>query len=172
MIQYLLSIGTDKINHSGVSLLSHLIGTKNILEDWNSPEHLCNAGLFHSVYGTEYFRVKKTTGKDIETVRCLIGEKSEYLVWAFCSMLRKDFEKLASEGTPSFVRSFAGNIKITLEPEDVSDLCNITVANLLEQLPRLPKESQALANRLVGLKAHIMPKAYDSLTQYIERGNL
>ena len=85
---------------------------------------------------------------------------------------RKDFEKLASEGTPSFVRSFAGNIKITLEPEDVSDLCNITVANLLEQLPRLPKESQALANRLVGLKAHIMPKAYDSLTQYIERGNL
>lgn len=172
MIKYLLSIGTDKVNHNGVSLLSHLIGTKKILEDWNSPKYLCNAGLFHSIYGTEYFNVKKTTEKDIEKVRSLIGDKSEYLVWAFCSMVRKDFLKLASEGTPSFVRSFAGNVKITLKPEDVSDLCNITVANLLEQLARLPKESQTLANGLVGLKAHIMPKAYDSLTQYIEIGNL
>ena len=172
MIQYLLSLELDKVDHSGSSLLSHLVGTKNLLDDWGAPEYVCNAGLFHSIYGTEYFSKRKTNGNDIDTVRSLIGDKAEYLVWAFCSMVRKDFEKFASEGTPSFVRSFAGNVKITLKPKDVSDLCSITVANLLEQLPRLSEESQMLANGLVGLKAHITPKAYDSLIKYIERGNL
>ena len=137
MINYLLSLNLDKIKHSGESLLSHLKGTKEILTQWDAPEYVCNAGLFHSVYGTQYFSRKKTTKNDIDKVRHLIGERAEYLVWAFGSMIRKDFEKSASKGTPSFVRSFAGNVKIPLSPENVSDLCNITAANLLEQLPRL-----------------------------------
>ena len=59
MINYLLSLNLDKIQHSGESLLSHLKGTKEILTQWDAPEYVCNAGLFHSVYGTQYFSRKK-----------------------------------------------------------------------------------------------------------------
>jgi len=162
MINYLLSLGLDRVNHSGTSLLYHLLGTKEILQKWDAPEYVCDAGLFHSVYGTEYFYLPNMIStKVITEVRELIGEKAERLAWTFSSMKRKDFEKFAGNGTPSFVRSFSGNVKISLTSEDVSDLCNITIANILEQFPRL--EEEKVSNHFLKLKPHILPKAYDDL---------
>ena len=42
--------------------------------------------MFHSVYGTTYFKPKMT--QDREVVRSLIGERAENLVYLFCNMDR------------------------------------------------------------------------------------
>ena len=54
-INFLKSIGSDKVKHKNGSLLDHLIGTSEKLKEMGAPQYLQDAGLFHSVYGTVYF---------------------------------------------------------------------------------------------------------------------
>ena len=63
-------------------------------------------------------------------------------------------------------------IKITLKKQDVLDLCNILVANDLEQLPRRSIEEQLIICDLLCLKPYILIKAYDSIIQYINKGKI
>ena len=81
-IDFLKQLGSDKIKHRNQSLLEHLIGVRDILEKWGAPEYVQDGGLFHSVYGTTYFKPQMTTDRD--TVRYLIGEKAEELAYWFC----------------------------------------------------------------------------------------
>jgi len=81
-IDFLKQLGSDKFKHRNQSLLEHLIGVRDILEKWGAPEYVQDGGLFHSVYGTTYFKPQMTT--DREAVRYLIGEKAEELAYWFC----------------------------------------------------------------------------------------
>ena len=81
-IDFLKQLGSDKIKHRNQSLLEHLIGGRDILKKWGAPEYVQDGGLFHSVYGTTYFKPQMTTDRD--TVRYLIGEKAEELAYWFC----------------------------------------------------------------------------------------
>jgi hypothetical protein len=59
-----------------------------ILQRTDQPEHLCTAGLFHSVYGTKAFRpVTFDKGRRAEVAQ-LIGTNAEALVFAFCELPR------------------------------------------------------------------------------------
>jgi len=50
--EFLIALAADRHEHGHRrSLLSHLIGTAHILSAWSQPEHICLAGLMHSVYG-------------------------------------------------------------------------------------------------------------------------
>ena len=82
-IKFLEDIGTDEKSHTERSLLDHLLGTYNKLKEWNAPEYLQDAGLFHSVYGTSSFKHQSTNNRD--AVRDLIGEQAEEIVFMFCS---------------------------------------------------------------------------------------
>ena len=81
-IDFLKQLGSDKIKHRNQSLLEHLIGVRDILKKWGAPEYVQDGGLFHSVYGTTYFKPQMTTDRD--AVRYLIGEKAEELAYWFC----------------------------------------------------------------------------------------
>ena len=81
-IDFLKQLGSDKFKHRNQSLLEHLIGVRDILEKWGAPEYVQDGGLFHSVYGTTYFKPQMTTDRD--AVRYLIGEKAEELAYWFC----------------------------------------------------------------------------------------
>ena len=81
-IDFLKQLGSDKVKHKNQSLLEHLIGVRDILEKWGVPEYVQDGGLFHSVYGTTYFKPQMTTDRD--AVRDLIGEKAEELAYWFC----------------------------------------------------------------------------------------
>ena len=83
-IDFLKSLGCDSVKHRNQILLSHLIGVHDLLKDWNTPEYLQDAGLFHSVYGTAYFKPKMTV--DRNAVRELIGDHAEALAAIFCFM--------------------------------------------------------------------------------------
>ena len=81
-IDFLKQLGSDKFKHRNQSLLEHLIGVRDILNKWGAPEYVQDGGLFHSVYGTTYFKPQMTTDRD--AVRYLIGEKAEELAYWFC----------------------------------------------------------------------------------------
>ena len=81
-IDFLKQLGSDEVKHKNQSLLEHLIGVRDILKKWGAPEYVQDGGLFHSVYGTTYFKPQMTTDRD--DVRCLIGEKAEELAYWFC----------------------------------------------------------------------------------------
>ena len=83
-IDFLKSFGCDSVKHKNQTLLSHLIGVHNLLKEWGAPEYLQDAGLFHSVYGTTYFKPKITVDRD--AVRELIGNHAEALAAIFCFM--------------------------------------------------------------------------------------
>ncbi len=71
-----LSLGCGELEHdSHVPFLSHLVGTHRILTQWGAGAELCDAGLFHSVYGTEYFDA--TTGATRPQIRDVIGAGAE-----------------------------------------------------------------------------------------------
>jgi hypothetical protein len=83
-VDYLIGLGCDKVKHGNTTLLNHLMGVRDILKEKDAPEYLQDAGLFHSVYGTDYFKPQVTQNRLI--VRELIGEQAEMLVWYFCRM--------------------------------------------------------------------------------------
>jgi len=81
-IEFLRNLGCDEINHANQTLLEHLIGVYKLLKSWNAPEYIQDAGLFHSVYGTSYF--KPVMLIDREVVKNIIGIHAEALVFIFC----------------------------------------------------------------------------------------
>ncbi len=83
-IDFLKQLGSDKVKHKNQSLLEHLIGVRDILKKWGAPEYVQDGGLFHSVYGTTYFKPQMTVDRD--KVRDLIGEQAEEIVFMFCSL--------------------------------------------------------------------------------------
>ena len=83
-IDFLKSIGSDKIEHSGETLLEHLIGTSEKLKEMGAPQYLQDAGLFHSVYGTVYFMPEGGLVEDRQVIKDLIGDKAEEIAYWFC----------------------------------------------------------------------------------------
>ena len=81
-IQFLKKIGCDEVGHRNQTLLDHLIGVYNLLKSWDAPEYVQDAGLFHSVYGTTYFKPQMITSR--EMVKELIGDQAEILAYLYC----------------------------------------------------------------------------------------
>ena len=81
-IHFLKKIGCDEVGHKNQTLLDHLIGVYNILKSWDAPEYVQDAGLFHSVYGTTYFKPQMITSR--EMVKELIGDQAEILAYLYC----------------------------------------------------------------------------------------
>ena len=79
-IEYLKSIGCDKLPHSNRTLLEHLIGTTQLLKNLGRSEIEQKAGLFHSIYGTEYYR-------DSEKLKIKREEIINDLLLLFCLTL-------------------------------------------------------------------------------------
>jgi len=85
MTEYLFAHGANETAHTGRTLYDHLIGTYLILRSWGDDyveDHVAVAGMFHSIYGTTYFKHQTTDNRN--EIRDLIGSKAEKLVWAFC----------------------------------------------------------------------------------------
>jgi Domain of unknown function (DUF6817) len=117
--QFLLGpAGADKIRHSGRTLYEHLVGTHDLLQAWGNSKPVCDAGLFHSIYGTKHFKRQTWPLSDRETIRGLIGRDAEALAHAFCTVDRPRVFLAKPEG-PFW--------KI------LRDLREIEAANLLEQ---------------------------------------
>jgi hypothetical protein len=90
---------TEGMPHSDGALLDHLLGTRQLLVDWEARPALCDAGLFHLVYSTEYFELQAIPLTMRDEVQQLIGEEAESLAWLF-GMIRREtlYENPDSDG--------------------------------------------------------------------------
>ena len=120
-INFLENIDANDKSHSGKTLIDHLIGVHDILKEWDAPQYLQDAGLFHSVYGTAVFKHQSTNDRD--AVKDLIGEQAEDLVWKFCNLTLPRYQNITSQ--------FDGQVK--------DDLILLDNANSLEQSGRKKK---------------------------------
>ena len=76
------------VRHSGRTFYDHLIGVYDLLESIGAAEHVCLAGLFHSIYGTNAFRHQAVSLDERHDVAKLIGYPAERLAYIFCSCAR------------------------------------------------------------------------------------
>jgi RimJ/RimL family protein N-acetyltransferase len=135
----------DRLGHTDATLLAHLLGVRSLLLEWHVPADVVDAGLFHSIYGTESYRTQALALALRPEVRAQIGERAEHLAYLFGAM-EKDtlYANLARPDVPfHLVDRFTG-LHCPLSPAELSDLCVLTVANWLEQRPRAGLQHQRL----------------------------
>ena len=83
---------TRGVSHSGITFFQHCCNVYKILKLQHQPEHICMAGLFHSVYGTEFFNGIKFDDRGM--IKAIIGERAEELVFRFCNLYNRDKQLL------------------------------------------------------------------------------
>jgi hypothetical protein len=136
-------LGFGELTHdSHVPFLSHLLGTRRLLVAWGERGAMCDSGLFHSAYGTEYFQPDQAA--DRREVRQLIGEEAEEIAWVWCTILR-DTIGLAPPYAATDRRSGAA---MTLSAEMVADIVTLWAADTVEQIARMAIDERGFAHGL------------------------
>jgi SM-20-related protein len=125
-LDYLEQVGSQHVGHSGRTLLTHLVGTYRILRKAGAADHVCTAGLFHSVYGTSIMHC--TLPLDRESVRARIGHASERLAWLFCVIDRP--RCWASQSEELALRDGS---TVRVSAQELAELRQIERANMDEQ---------------------------------------
>jgi hypothetical protein len=75
-LELLRALGFAALEHdSHVPFLAYLCGTRRLLAAWGARPAICDAGLFQSVYGTEYVEPDRTADRD--DVIAVIGAHAE-----------------------------------------------------------------------------------------------
>lgn len=134
LLDALHAYGTDETGHSGRTLLEHLIGTADRLRAWGSGEVVCHAGLFHSIYGTQSFRIVSVPLSRRAEIAAVIGEEAEGLAYLFCVCNRRGF-RTGAPGEVVTVHEHASGVAHEVSARDVERLLEIEVANILDQMP-------------------------------------
>jgi hypothetical protein len=132
----LKDLGVGEFGHLNGSLESHLSGTYELLMEWNNPEYICDAGLYHAVYGTQPMkrlgiRHKEFSPSDRPKIREIIGEKSEQLVYLYGACDRDYFYPQIGSPMAVYRDRHTGEAR-ELDPETLKDILEITIANELE----------------------------------------
>jgi (p)ppGpp synthase/HD superfamily hydrolase len=126
------------IKHSGTSFYTHLYNTFCLLKSYNQSEDVCLAGLFHSIYGTEFFDANINI--DEQEVIDIIGEYANSLVKKF-SIDNRD-------------ENIVYNL-LNASKQEQLDLLYMLYANVVEQSYRLSFEKDFYAkikNRITFLE--------------------
>lgn len=97
---------------------------------------MCDAGLFHSIYGTVHFRHQSWPLSDRASIVQVIGDEAEGLAYLFCTIDRpRGLVEMAQAPLVEFAEAGSWD-------HVVADLLEIEAANLLDQgggywLPRI-----------------------------------
>jgi hypothetical protein len=156
-LAYLRRLGFGELTHdSHVPFLSHLLGTRHLLVRWGERAALCDAGLFHSVYGTEFFGPDEPADRD--DVRRLIGDEAEEVAWAWCTIRR---DTIAPVRPHTVADRWTG--KATTLPDSlVADLVTLWAADTVEQIGRMSPDECAFARGLHRVLHLARPTARDA----------
>ena len=125
----------DRAHRNGRTLFDHLVGVANIAAAWKLPEYVCDASLFHSVYGTAVYRDAAASVERRREVRAAIGSAAERLAFTFGSLDRTRFAAaLARMDAPRAVALTTrfGSVE-ELSARDVADLTLLAIVNEVEQ---------------------------------------
>lgn len=137
LTDFLLELGSEKVRHTEKTYLAHLIGVYRDMESDGCTEELCQAGMFHSIYGTERFQRFALPLQRRADVRALIGERAERLAYLNCAMDRASFDKAFLAGAaPYRILDRISGQETEVSEDDFADLCKVHLYDWLEQVPR------------------------------------
>ncbi len=158
LTDYFTTLGADQIEHTGKGYLPHAIGVHNDLRSWGCDEDVCRAGMFHSIYGTEFFQRFALPVERRGEVREKIGERAERLAYWNCAMDRASFDlAVLQTEAPYRFRDRLADEMVELDEQDFTDLCTIHLCDWLEQVERgghwdyRAEAYRQLAQRLAGV---------------------
>jgi len=158
LTDFIISLGADQIPHTETVYLAHAIGVHDDLRSWGCDEEVCQAGMFHSIYGTEGFQRFALPLARRGEVRERIGPRAEQLAYLNCAMDRASFDAAVERATPPYrLRDRLADAQVELSERDFDDLCTIHLCDWLEQVPRSkrwnyrPDAYRNLARRLGGV---------------------
>jgi hypothetical protein len=140
MIVLLRELGADAIPHSSRSLLDHLIGTYDVLNQWHCDSDVCKAGLFHGVFGTPSFPHALVADDYLDTIRNLIGERALVLVRMFSRM---DLSSLVGIVAGDKFADSGGPVGVSIN--DQRALVCLVWAKVLEQRQFVPNSEEMIA---------------------------
>ncbi|MEU9759822.1 DUF6817 domain-containing protein [Streptomyces sp. NPDC047985] len=138
----LVRLGMHKVAHQDVTLMDHMLRACTILQDMKAKEHICLAGLFHGVYGTEGLH-----NDDVESipdwkrveVREVVGPQVEQVIFNFSVMsyasLGKSFRNaMRPNGKPEIKDRRTGE-DIPMDREEFLDLLRMKLGDVLAHMP-------------------------------------
>jgi hypothetical protein len=135
-LQLLHDTGAQQNTHTGASLLAHLLATHDMLKAWGCAKYVCEAGLFHSIYGTAIFRHQSLSFDERDRVRAVISAEGEQLAWLFCIVDRPRALLSALQGEA--IRNRLDCTALHIPEQQLKQLIEIEMANWLEQGGRNP----------------------------------
>lgn len=164
-IDSLTALGTDTTPHSGRTLFDHLKGVHDLLQEWDNPEAVCLAGLYHSIYGTQAFKIKTVELDRRDSVKAVIGETAEQLAYLFGISDRKSFYPDHQGTMPLQIHDLVHDTKVDVSDEQVTQLIEIEAANYLDQfeavMASFPKERVLVAmDRFLRHSERLSPRAH------------
>jgi hypothetical protein len=125
---HLIGLGVENVAHSKKTYLSHLVNVYRLMESQGCSEELCQAGMFHSIYGTQQFQGFKLELDQRGPVRDLIGERAED---------RATLDAVLDQANEPFViTARLSGEQVSLSRRDFDDLCAVHLYDWLEQAPR------------------------------------
>jgi hypothetical protein len=128
---YLVGRNAQETPHGQSTLWAHLVGVYNILRKCSFSEDVCVAGLFHSVYGTQAFKLSIVDKNCRNEVKELIGEYAECLVWTFSILPRP---KLLENSLKLQEFGWLSEHNMNFNEQQFGlDLIRLECANLLDQ---------------------------------------
>lgn len=137
LTDFLVGLGIEKVDHTSKTYLGHLVSVHRLMQTQGCSEELCQAGMFHSIYGTQQFQGFKLEVDRRQEVRDMIGERAERLAYLNCAMERSTFDTAVARGVePYRIRDRLTGEEVSLSPEDFDDLCRVHLYDWLEQVAR------------------------------------
>jgi hypothetical protein len=133
-IKLLDRVPVKVVEHFGRTLTEHLIGTHDLLDQWQNSKNVCLAGLFHSIYGTKTFSPAELPTESRDDVRLLIGEQAEALVFVFGMSDRKCL-LLENRSPPYRWTDHRTGQQTEICDDLLNSLVEIEIANFIEQMP-------------------------------------
>jgi hypothetical protein len=148
----LVDYGATKSSHLDGDLLAHMTNVYRLLDRMGQSEHLMLAGLYHGIYGTHALHstdVFSLPQSQRGTIRTLIGDQAERLVFIFCVMTYESLGKsvrniMKPNGAPAMWNRCT-NETLPVSQDEFRDLLWLKLADLLTHVPRLTPEDKRLA---------------------------
>jgi hypothetical protein len=171
-LDFLRELSTDESSHSNDrTLFEHLKGTYNLLEKWDNPKDVCIGGLFHSIYGTQYYKLQSADLADRNHIAGVIGSPAEELAFLFCTTDRVGFFTEADKASPVLVDTRTKK-SVPVSTGTLGALIEIEVANFIEQFRPNTASAKLIEFMIYMLKAgnhHMSRKAREELARVLEQ---